>query len=134
MKTISTIAQAKKAAPGFYSVKDVEGVVFNKRGKAHGAGSFTFRFRFGKERLLMSLGLPDDFDDIEAVRSAATAARRLAREGVNPIAERERARAANLIAKAPATFRQATEAFHRAYAPTLKGKYASQNWLNPIIK
>jgi hypothetical protein len=125
MKTISTLLQAKKAAPDLYNVKDAEGVNFNKRGRAFGAGSFTFRFWFGDERLLMSLGRPDEFHDIEEVRAAATAARKLVREGINPIIERDRKKAANLAAeraKKPPTFRQKAEAVRAVYTPTLKGK------------
>ena len=132
MKTISTLLQAKKAAPGLYNVKDAEGVNFNKRGSAFGAGSFTFRFWFGDERLLISLGRPDEFDDIEEVRAAATAARKLVKAGINPLIERDRKKAANLAVKQPVTFRQKTEAVRDVYTPTLKHKYAAGNWFNPI--
>jgi hypothetical protein len=77
VKTISTLLQAKKAAPGLYAVKDAEGVTLNKRGSAFGGGGFNFRFTLGGERLLMSFGSPNDFDDLDEVKDAATAARKL---------------------------------------------------------
>jgi integrase len=152
MKTISTLLQAKKAAPGLYAVKDAEGVTLNKRGEAFGAGAFNFRFtpqRPGaepkkrakrpadapmkrNERLLMSLGSPNDFNNLEEVRDAATAARKLVKEGINPIDERERRRSANLAVKQPLTFKQKAEAVRDVYTPTLKHKYALGNWFNPI--
>jgi hypothetical protein len=110
MKTIGTLLQAKKAAPGLYSVKDAEGVTLNKRGKGFGGGGFNFRFTLGGERLLMSFGSPNDYDDLDEVRDAATAARKLVKEGINPADERERRKAANLAAKQPVTFRQKAEA------------------------
>ena len=134
MKTISTITQAKKAAPGLYAVKDAEGVTLNKRGKAFGAGAFNFRFTLGGERLLMSLGSPNEYDDLDGVRDAATAARKLVKEGINPADERERRRNANLAAKQPLTFKQKADAVRAVYTPTLKGKYANGNWFNPIAR
>jgi integrase len=132
MKAISTLLQAKT---GLYAVKDAEGVTLNKRGKAFGGGGFNFRFTLGGERLLMSLGSPNQYDDLEGVRDAATAARKLVKEGINPIDERERVKAANLAAeraKKPLTFAQKAEAVRDVYAPTLKHKYALGNWFNPI--
>jgi hypothetical protein len=132
LKTISTIAQAKKAPPGLYGVEDAEGLVLNKRGKAYGAGGFNFRFTLGGERLLMSFGSPNDFDDLDEVRDAATAARKLVKEGINPAYERERRKTANLAVKQPVTFKQKAEAVRDVYTPTLKHKYAAGNWFNPI--
>lgn len=99
MKTISSIEQARNAKPDVYGVKGATGVTFRKTNDVVGAGTCNLRFRLGKERLTMSLGLLSEFNSITEIREAADAKRALARKGINPIEERKRAKAANLAAE-----------------------------------
>ena len=131
MKTITTIDEAKAIKPGAYPVKGAVGVVFRKTAD------------IPQRRGLQSTGL--------CCRQAALAQpwrpRPIRRssprckpnrdkffgacdEGEDPIKARRVKK--GKAYKAPITFKQATAAFRAAYTPTLKGKYADQNWFNPI--
>ena len=133
MKTISTLLQAKKAAPGVYNVKDAEGVGFKKEGAVYGSGRFTFRYRLGDRRPTMGLGSPGDFNDIEEVKAAADVARKLARKGIDPIVEREREKEAVRAHRVQmVTFAQETETYLKAQR--WKHRYAIAGWRGPIAR
>lgn len=135
-RTISTTLQAKHAKAGIYSVKGASGFGFKKESDEIGIGSYIVRFRLGGRRPTMGLGAFGEISLADA-REAAIDAVKLARKGTDPIEARRRERAANLAAeraKQPTDFRQATEAYLKAHAPSWKHRYARAVWLNPIIK
>ena len=99
-------------------------------------GAYYLRYSLDGRRRKMGLG---SFNEISlaGVREAAREAVKLARKGIDPRGERDREREANLAAEQaakPTTFRQLAEAVRDVYTPTFKGKYAANNWFNPIAK
>jgi integrase len=133
MKTLSTALQIKNAKAGVYSVKGASGLRFKKISDEPGGGSYVVRFRLGDRRPTMGLGAFSEIS-LAGAREAATEAVKLARKGIDPIEARRREKAANLAAEQPLDFKQATEAYFEAHAPSWKHKYARAVWLNPIVK
>jgi integrase len=132
-RTLSTRLQIERAKAGVYSVKGAPGLGFKKTSDAPGAGGYTVRYRLGKRRPTTGIGSFDKISLVEA-REAAAEAVKLARLGIDPIKERDRKKAANLAAKQPVNFRQATETHLEAHAPSWKHRHARANWFNPVKK
>ena len=130
MKTLSTALQVKNAEAGLYRVAGATGLYF-KVGSS-GAGSYYVRYRLGDKRPSMGLGSADDVGLADA-RKAADNAVKLAREGIDPIAERKRARAANLARKGPVLFKEAAEACAEAHGGVWKNR-TPVAWLRPLIR
>ena len=130
MKTITTIGQATEAKPGTYPVKGAVGVVFRKTVDVAGAGAFNQRLSVRGKRRWISLGVLARFTKLAEVCTKSRKVLSARDEGDDPIeARRDKKGAAT---EPPVTFRQATEAFRKAYTPTLKGKYADRNWFAPL--
>lgn len=131
MKTITTIGQATDAKPGAYRVKGAVGVVFRKTVDTPGAGAFNQRLSVRGERRWMSLGVLKRFTTLAEVCTKSRKVLSARDEGDDPI-EARRDKKGRGRERPPVTFKQATEAFRKAYTPTLKGKYADRNWFAPI--
>ena len=83
----------------------------------------------------MGLGAFSEISMADACK-AEKAARALAHQGIDPIVERDREKAANLAAeraKKQVTFRQSAEVHIAALAPFLKSRYARGDWFNPVV-
>ena len=130
MKTIATIDEAKVAKPGAYPVKGAVGVVFRKTVDTPGVGAFNQRVSVAGKRRWLSLGVLARFAKLSEVQAKSRQVLSACDEGEDPIKARRVKK--GKAYKAPITFKQATAAFRAAYTPTLKGKYADQNWFNPI--
>ena len=134
MKTIGTMAQAENAKAGVYRLDGATGVTFRKVTDTVGAGAFNQRYWRGGERRTMSLGPLSRF---ASLADACKRSREVLTErdkGVDPIEKRNAEKAANLAAKTPVNFGQATETHVAAHAPSWKGRYARRDWVRPIEK
>jgi integrase len=137
MTTLRTEAQIKNAKKGVHRVVCDDGVCgFKKDSNAPGVGSYTVRYGLGGRRPTMGLGAFSEISMADACK-AAKAARALAHQGIDPIVERDREKAANLAAeraKKQVIFRQSAEVHIAALSPFLKSRYARGDWFNPVVK
>ena len=128
---LKTATKVEEAEAGFYRIDGAPGLYF-KRGSV-GAGSYFFRYSRAGERVVMGLGSAETLTLAEAKAQAIefTVQRN---KGVDPEKERECKRAAARIETKAVTFAEAAEAYVVERAGKWRGKYASGNWINPIIK
>ena len=120
------------AKAGPYTDDAAPGFGFEKETDEPGDGAYRVRFPLGKKRPTMGLGRIRHTRYADALREAQEAVR-LGREGINPIDERKRKKAANLAAeraKMPVVF----EDMLASYIKTRKWRRrnAAANWLSPI--
>ncbi len=115
------------AKPGAYG--DGGGLYLHVRGRQ--SRSWLFRFKLHGKAHLMGLGTVVDVSLAEA-REAATAARKLVRQGVDPI-EARRARRAEQAAKAGLnTFREMAESYIAAHEAGWRNAKHRQQWRNTL--
>jgi len=118
-----TALKVKHAAPGFHG--DGGGLYLNVA--PSGSKSWILRVQYQKRRRDIGLGSASDISLAEARERAATL-RKAAREGFDPVALRERERAANaaLTPPAPPTFADVVELAHKGLGEGWSEKTASQ--------
>jgi integrase len=92
--------------------------------------SWLYRFKLHGKAHLMGLGTVDDVSLAEA-RDAAAAARKLVKQGVNPIDQRRAARAEG-AAQASVTFTQVAEAYIAAHERSWRNAKHRQQWRNTL--
>ncbi|HET7879562.1 MAG TPA: integrase family protein, partial [Acetobacteraceae bacterium] len=112
--------------PGTYG--DGGGLYLQVRGPAN--RSWLYRFRLHGKAHLMGLGTATDVSLAEA-RDAAAEARKLVRQGVNPIDHRRAARA-EMTAQAGLTFTQVADAYIAAHEPSWRNAKHRQQWRNTL--
>ena len=95
-----------------------------------GAGAFNQRLSVRGKRRSISLGVLNRFTKLAEVCTNSREVLSARDEGDDPILARRDKKGRGQ--RPPVTFRQATEAFRKAYTPTLKGKYADRNWFAPL--
>src|SRR5271166_3338205 len=92
--------------------------------------SWLYRFKLHGKAHLMGLGTVDDVSLAEA-RDAAAAARKLVRQGINPIDQRRAARAES-AAQAGLTFAQVANAYIAAHERSWRNAKHRQQWRNTL--
>lgn len=112
--------------PGTYG--DGSGLYLQVRGSEN--RSWLFRFKLHGRPHLMGLGTVADVSLAEA-RDAAAAARKLFRQGINPIDQRRSARAES-TAQAGLTFAQVANAYITAHEPSWRNAKHRQQWRNTL--
>ncbi len=112
--------------PGTYG--DGAGLYLQVRGPAN--RSWLYRFKLHGKPRLMGLGTAVDVSLAEA-RDAAAAARKLVKQGVNPI-EQRRATRAEGAAQASLTFAQVAEAYITAHERSWRNAKHRQQWRNTL--
>jgi integrase len=147
VKPITTQLAARNAKKGVYrvAVGGVEGLYFKKKSDAPGAGSFFRRFWINGKRRAMGLGPLSQVSLAEAVKRAQKLA--LDREeGIDPIEQRKRERAANHAAeqaaklakeeaeKKPLTFIDMAEKQCVLRSSLWRHRYAVTTWRNPLVR
>jgi hypothetical protein len=123
---ITTETQAKNAPQGLHSIGGkhaAQGFKFKKDSAAIGTGCYVVRYTLGERRPMISLGTFNEIS-LEAASKAAREAVALAAKGLDPLAARQREKAANLAA---VTFEQATEAHLKAHRSSWKRKDADRS-------
>jgi Arm DNA-binding domain len=134
MKRLSTQLQIRHAKAGVYAISGASGFGFKKVSDEEGGGAYTVRFRLGDKRPIMGLGAYGEIS-LAGAREAAKEAVKLARSGVNPIAERDRQRAANLAAEKKAvTCREAAKVFFDKTKGAWRGRYYAQSWWSQMVR
>ena len=108
--------------PGAYG--DGAGLYLQVRGADN--RSWLYRFRLHGKAHLMGLGMVADVSLAEA-RDAAAAARKLVRQGINPIDQRRAARAKS-AAQVGLTFTQVADAYISAHEPSWRNAKHRQQW------
>ena len=127
MGKLNTARLRTLTKPGAYG--DGGGLYVQVRGPEH--RSWLFRFKLHGRARLMGLGPLPDVSLAEA-RELATVARKLVRQGVDPI-ERRRAARAEAAAKAGLnTFREVAEAYIAAHEPGWRNAKHRQQWRNTL--
>ncbi len=112
--------------PGTYG--DGASLYLQVRGPAK--RSWIYRFKLHGKSHLMGLGTVTDVSLAE-VRDAAAAARKMVRQGINPIDERRSARA-EIAAQASLTFAQVADAYIAAHEPSWRNAKHRQQWRNTL--
>jgi integrase len=112
--------------PGTYG--DGGGLYLQVRGPEN--RSWLYRFKLYGRGHLMGLGTKDDVSLAEA-RDAAAAARKLVRQGINPIDQRRAARA-EAAAQASLTFAQVAAAYMAAHEESWRNAKHRQQWRNTL--
>lgn len=113
--------------PGSYG--DGDGLYLQVRGPEQ--RSWVFRYKIGGRSRMMGLGVLADVTLAEA-REAAAAARKLARQGIDPIDARAAEQAAANAARGLNTFREVAEAYQRAHAAGWRNAKHRQQWANTL--
>jgi integrase len=112
--------------PGTYG--DGAGLYLQVRGPVN--RSWLYRFKLHGKSHLMGLGTVEDVSLAEA-RDGAAGARKLVRQGINPIDQRRAARAEN-AAQAGLTFAQVADAYITAHEPSWRNAKHRQQWRNTL--
>ncbi|MBV8870068.1 MAG: DUF4102 domain-containing protein, partial [Acetobacteraceae bacterium] len=115
------------AKPGAHG--DGGGLYLHARGRQ--SRSWLFRFKLHGTAHLMGLGTLADVSLAEA-REAAAAARRLVRQGVDPIEARRAGRAAQAARAGLNTFQEVAEAYVAAHEAGWKNAKHRQQWRNTL--
>jgi hypothetical protein len=121
------------AKAGPYTDDAAPGFGFEKETDEPGDGAYRVRFPLGKKRPTMGLGRIRHTRYADALREAQEAVR-LAREGINPIEERKRKKAANLAAeraKAPVVWEQMEASYLKTHN-FRRGEGGEADWLSPM--
>lgn len=132
LQTVETMAKLNAARlrtltkPGAYG--DGAGLYLQVRGPEN--RSWLYRFKLQGKPHLMGLGTLADISLAEA-RDAATTARKLVRQGINPIDQRRAQRAEN-AAQAGLTFAQVADAYIKAHEPSWRNAKHRQQWRNTL--
>jgi integrase len=116
--------------PGLHAVGGVDGLQLQV--KESGARSWILRVKIGKRRPDLGLGgYPDT--TLEQARQRAREARELIRQGIDPRAERRKAREALAAADArQLTFAKAARMAHAARAPEFRNARHSRQWIDSL--
>ncbi len=116
--------------PGLHAVGGVDGLQLQV--KESGARSWILRVKIGDRRPDLGLGgYPDT--TLEQARERAREARELIRQGVDPRAERRKAREALAAADARRlTFAKAARMAHAARAPEFRNMKHSRQWIDSL--
>jgi integrase len=135
MATLRTQLEIRNAAKGKHRVVTSSGSCgFEKRTSARDTGSYYVRLSIGGKEIVMGLGRFGELGAVEACEAAA-AERARARKGVNPIAERDRVKAANLAAERKAvTCREAAKVFFDKTKGAWRGRYYAQSWWSQMVR
>jgi hypothetical protein len=135
MATLRTQLEIRNAAKGKHRVVTSSGSCgFEKRTSARDTGSYYVRLSIGGKEIVMGLGRFGELGAVEACEAAA-AERARARKGVNPIAERDRVKAANLAAEKKAvTCREAAKVFFDKTKGAWRGRYYAQSWWSQMVR
>jgi hypothetical protein len=112
--------------PGTYGAG--AGLYLQVRGPAN--RSWLYRFKLHSKPHLMNLGTVGDVSLAEA-RDAAAAARKLVRQGINPMGQRRAARAED-AAKAGLTFTQVADAYIGAHEAGWRNARRRQHWRSTL--
>jgi integrase len=112
--------------PGTYG--DGAGLYLQVRGPAN--RSWLYRFKLHRKSHLMGLGTVGDVSLAEA-RDAAAAARKLVRQGINPIDQRRAARA-DSAAQASLTFTQMANAYIASHERSWRNAKHRQQWRSTL--
>jgi integrase len=116
------------AKPGLYG--DGGNLYLQVRGPEQ--RSWVFRYMIGGKARSMGLGVPPEVSLVEA-RNRADEARRLVRDGIDPITRREAARAADAAAKARAiTFKECTDRYIAAHRTVWKNQRHRHDWQTSV--
>jgi integrase len=126
MGKLNTARLRTLTKPGTYG--DGSGLYLQVRGPAN--RSWLYRFKLHGKPHLMGLGTATDVSLAEA-RDAAIAARKLVRQGVNPIDQRRTARA-EMTAQAGLTFAQVADAYIAAHEPSWRNAKHRQQWRSTL--
>jgi integrase len=112
--------------PGAYG--DGAGLYLQVRGLQN--RSWLYRFKLYGKGHMMGLGTIHDVSLAEA-RDVAAAARKMVRQGINPIDQRRAARGEN-AAQAGLTFNQVAETYIAAHEPSWRNAKHRQQWRNTL--
>jgi integrase len=135
MTTLRTHFEIRNAARGKHRVVTSSGSCgFEKRTGARDTGSYYVRLSIGGKEIVMGLGRFGEIGAVEAC-GAAAAERAKARKGIDPIAERDRQKAANLAEeKKSVTCRKAAETFFEMNKDAWRGRYYAQQWWSQMTR
>lgn len=125
MARFTTIGLRRMTKPGRYSDGTRSGLWLQVRGPEN--RSWLFRYSLDGRRTDMGLGHVDAVSLAEA-RELAAAARRLVREGIDPIQHRREAKRERRAALIQATFRQTAELLIKAQAPGWRNAKHTAQW------
>lgn len=126
MNKLNAVRMRKPFKPGMHG--DGAGLYLQVRGPEN--RSWLYRFKLHGKPHLMGLGTVDDVSLAEA-RDAAAAARKLVRQGINPIEQRRTARQEG-AAQAGLTFAQVADAYIAAHEPSWRNAKHRQQWRNTL--
>jgi integrase len=125
MVVLNALSQMKAKNLGSGKYSDGQGLWLVKRDLSK--GKWVLRIVFGGKRREMGLGRWPDVSIAEA-RERAAAARKIVRDGVDPIAEREK----HKLRPARLTLKQAVDACFEARKAELKGDGEAGRWMSPL--
>jgi integrase len=124
-KELSALAVSKLKDDGRYAVGGVDGLYLRIAGNSR---AWVLRIKIGGKRCDVGLGAFPEIT-MSTARDLAREHRRKVREGVDPIAERRKARAALLVERAAAkTFKECAEAYIAANKAGWKSDKHSKQW------
>ncbi len=131
-KELGALAVGKLAEPGLHFVGGVAGLALQVT--PSGARSWTLRAVIGGKRRDMGLGAYSASGmTLARAREAATAARELIRQGVDPIQRQQEAQSALRAAMAEAkTFKECAESYIKAHGEAWKNSKHRQQWRNTL--
>ena len=133
-KELGALEVRNLTAPGLYFVGGVAGLALQVN--PAGARSWTLRAVIGGKRRDMGLGAYSPTGmTLAKAREAATAARELIRQGVDPIQRQLEARSTLRAAMAEAlTFKECGESYIKAHAASWKNAKHRQQWRNTLAQ
>jgi integrase len=129
-KELGAIDVKQLSTPGLHAVGGVAGLALEV--KPTGARSWILRAKVGSRRRHIGLGAYPDVT-LAGAREAARAARKLIREGIDPVAERKRAHAALLSEQARRlTFREAARTFLKSKTAEFRNEKHAAQWSSTL--
>lgn len=133
-KELSPLEVRNLTAPGLYFVGGVAGLALQVT--PAGARSWTLRAVIGGKRRDMGLGAYSPTGmTLAKARDAATAARELIRQGIDPIQQQAEARSALRASMAEAlTFKECAERYIKSHAASWKNAKHRQQWRNTLAQ
>lgn len=131
-KELGPLAVSKLTAPGLHFVGGVAGLALQVT--PAGSRSWTLRAVIGGKRRDMGLGAYSPTGmTLAKAREAATAARELIRQGIDPIQQQQEAKSALRASMAEAlTFKECAERYMKAHAASWKNAKHRQQWRNTL--
>jgi integrase len=128
-KELSALAVSRLKGPGRYAVGGVDGLHLRIVGESR---AWVLRIKIGDRRCDIGLGAYPEITLADA-RDFAREHRKKVREGIDPLQERQQARAALRVERAQSkTFKECAEAYVEAHEAGWKNPKHRQQWANTL--